>query len=159
MNRQLTLSAAARNVNFVFFLIANPLENIDPRYSHPPCFAEQNVSSLRAEDFPPCFAEQNASPLRAEDFPPYSDCLLMSGSFFCYNCMYSQSYGALSEFAPIISVFSPCVNRQFYRKQKAGSPACYTGLRSPPSVIISFLQETTVRCNHILPCRIFLNDR
>ena len=49
--------------------------------SVPPCFAEQNASSLRAEDFPPCFAEQNASPLRAEDFPPYSDCLLMSGAF------------------------------------------------------------------------------
>ena len=141
VNRQLTLSAAARNVNFVFFSFANPLENIDPRYSHPPCFAEQNASSLRAEDF-----------------PHYSDCLLMSGALSCYNCMHSQSYGALSEFAPIISVFSPCVNRQFYRS-KAGSPACYTGLRSPPSVIISFLQETTVRYNHILPCRIFLNDR
>ena len=36
-----------------------------------PCFAEQNASSRRAEDFPPCFTEQNASPKRAEDFPPY----------------------------------------------------------------------------------------
>ena len=29
--------------------------------SVPPCFAEQNASSLRAEDFPPFFAEQNVS--------------------------------------------------------------------------------------------------
>ena len=37
----------------------------------PPCFAEQNASSMRAEDFPPCFAEQNVNSVRAEDFPPY----------------------------------------------------------------------------------------
>ena len=37
----------------------------------PPCFAEQNVNSVRAEDFPPCFAEQNVNSVRTEDFPPY----------------------------------------------------------------------------------------